>query len=226
MQKLTAVFLLGAVAAALCARAEADIIPPIGLAPGSEYQLVFVTADTTTATSTDITTYNTFVQNEAALNASLPSATWTAIGSTATVSASVNAPNDFVDGSYLPVYNTQGLLVTAAGLYSNIIPVNAITYTQMGNPTGSAVWTGTSQVGSAEPGTALGSESQAQVGISNDGVNPGWLSEIAFNPSGDFPLYALSSALVATPEPTSVTLLGSAMVLLAGFRLLKKRRAA
>ena len=115
MRKSIVFFLLGAVAICALHAADlmADIIPPIGLAPGSEYQLIFVTADTTTATSTDITTYNSFVTTEAGLNPSLPSATWDAVVSTATVNANVNAPNVMVDGSYLPVFNTQGAGMTA-----------------------------------------------------------------------------------------------------------------
>ena len=36
---------------------------PTTLSPGDQYRLVFVTSTTTTATSTDINTYNTFVNN-------------------------------------------------------------------------------------------------------------------------------------------------------------------
>jgi hypothetical protein len=205
MSKQIALLLVGLVA--FCAaQVQTAIVPPIGLAAGSEYQLIFVTSGTTNGQSPDISNYNAFVNVQAALSPSLPIATWSAVGSTDTVNANVNAPSDFVGGSYLPVYNTQGLLVTAAGLYSDIIPVNAITYTQMGVPTATAVWTGSSAFGAAEPGAALGA-GQVQVGISNDAGNPGWLSETAFNPAGDFPLYALSSVLVATPEPASIVLL-------------------
>ena len=83
MRKSLAIFLLAAAIASLAAPVMADIIPPIGLAPGSEYQLIFVTAGTTNAESTDISTYNAFVMAEAALNPLLPTATWDAVGSTA-----------------------------------------------------------------------------------------------------------------------------------------------
>jgi hypothetical protein len=51
----------------------ATVVPPTGLAPGSKYQMVFVTADGTPATSTDIFDYNAFARSEAApLNSLLP----------------------------------------------------------------------------------------------------------------------------------------------------------
>ena len=73
-------------------KAQASIIPPIGLAPGSEYQLIFVTQGTIKATSSQESTYNTFVTTQAALNTNLPSATWTAITSVTGTAASSNAP--------------------------------------------------------------------------------------------------------------------------------------
>jgi len=45
--------------------AEAFQLIPSGLSPGNQYRLVFVTDGTIQATSTDINTYNTFVDNEA-----------------------------------------------------------------------------------------------------------------------------------------------------------------
>lgn len=79
----------------------ADIISPIGLAPGSRYLLIFATVGTLAPSSTDIEYYNTFVTNQAALDPSLPSAIWHAVASTASVAANVNAPS-----AGLPVYNT------------------------------------------------------------------------------------------------------------------------
>jgi hypothetical protein len=75
--------------------ANGGINPTTGVAwqVGDTYRLAFVTEGTTLATSTDIATYNAFVQN-AADNSStfgnLGSVTWKAIGSTATVNAMAN----------------------------------------------------------------------------------------------------------------------------------------
>src|ERR1019366_5978282 len=77
----------------IASRSEAAIITvPIGLAPGSQYRLVFVTNGAYTASSANISTYNTDIANEVALIPQLAalSATWTAIGSTESVSAATN----------------------------------------------------------------------------------------------------------------------------------------
>jgi len=83
-----------------CAAGYANIVTtPAGLAPGSTYQLVFVTLDGFFATSPTISDYNTDVTNEAALNATLAAfdtargVTWTVIGSTQAVNATTNAPS-------------------------------------------------------------------------------------------------------------------------------------
>jgi len=44
---------------------NADIPIPTGLVPGDQFQLVFVTSNTTTAVSTDINYYNAFVNSDA-----------------------------------------------------------------------------------------------------------------------------------------------------------------
>jgi hypothetical protein len=60
--------------------AHAGFIPPAGV---SDYRLLFVSYDVVQATSLNICDYDTFVTNEAAMNAALPSTTWSAIVSTA-----------------------------------------------------------------------------------------------------------------------------------------------
>ncbi|MFM6405650.1 MAG: PEP-CTERM sorting domain-containing protein, partial [Microcystis sp.] len=78
--------------------AEAFQLIPSGLSPGNQYRLVFFTDGTIHATSTDINTYNTFVDNEAHTSTILNDAftnvgidpasiTWKVIGSTASVNA-------------------------------------------------------------------------------------------------------------------------------------------
>ena len=133
---------------------RADFIPP-NLSPGSQYQLIFVTADTTIPGSSNINSYNSFVQSEAALNPSLPSATWTVVGSTASVDALTNSPNIMVGGSYLPVYNTQGVLVSdeaTGGLYAGFYPSPVeVGYTQFGVYDPTDVWTGTESNGTSAP---------------------------------------------------------------------------
>lgn len=66
MKKLFAALVLTTIAAAVCAsQVRAAVIAPVGLVPGSQYQLIFVTFSTRTATSSDIADYNAFVTSEA-----------------------------------------------------------------------------------------------------------------------------------------------------------------
>jgi hypothetical protein len=215
----------------------ASIIPPVGLAPGSEYQLIFSSADTTLATNANISYYNAFVTNEAALNPSLPAAAWTDVGSTATVNAVDNAPNIMVGDSYLPVYNTQGILVSdnaSGGLYAGTV-LAPIGFDQFGdavvggsNPNVDD-YTGSSPTGMALSTQALG-ETAVGPYVGRATTTTGQWLEYGY-PADEylqsFGLYGLSSPLtVPTPEPATITLLGTALSLLAGFRLLKRRRMA
>ena len=67
----------------------APVTAPTGLSPGEQYRLAFMTSTLSTATATDIATYNTFVTNVANSVTELADlgTTWTAIASTATVDA-------------------------------------------------------------------------------------------------------------------------------------------
>ena len=246
MRSQAAISLLAALTifAADTAKLMADVIAPIGLAPGSEYQLIFVTYGTTNAESSNISTYNAFVAAQAALNPELPAATWTAVASTDAVDALTNAPNDTVDGSYLPVYNTQGIEVAAEGLYSSVYPppiLNGIFYDQYGSSPPAVspanyVWTGTDMNGTQGraggahgvffDGTLGGTDGAPITGDDGPDYVGNWLTWDDSQPnSALLPMYALSSVLtVPGPEPSTVTLLGSALSLLAGFRLLKPRR--
>lgn len=76
-------FLLAAFAALSATHLMADVIAPVGLPPGSPYQLIFVTADGIPGTSTTEAPYNTFVNSEAALSPTLPASSWHAMTSTA-----------------------------------------------------------------------------------------------------------------------------------------------
>ena len=60
------------VATMFAGTAVAQVVLPTGLPPGSQYEIAFVTSDGTTATSTDINDYNSFVTAEAAFSSSLP----------------------------------------------------------------------------------------------------------------------------------------------------------
>ena len=107
-------------------RASTIVLPD--LPPGSQYQILFVTAATTEATSSDINYYNGFVSTQAApINAWLPAGTsWTAVASTVEASAVDN-----VTRAYVPVYDTLGHKLAATS-YSRPSPAR---YSAMHNST-------------------------------------------------------------------------------------------
>ncbi|MBW8016643.1 MAG: hypothetical protein FVQ82_10680 [Planctomycetes bacterium] len=79
------------------------------------YRIAFVTETMSIATSTDITTYNTTVADDAAGSTLLDAlgATWNCIGSTETVSAKVNTGTTLTDGGAtdVPIYTPAGVLL-------------------------------------------------------------------------------------------------------------------
>ncbi len=83
------------------------LLTPPTLGPGQQYRLVFTTASTYTATSGDIATYNNDVNTEADSITLLNSlgTTWTAIGSTSSVSAIVNIGLSDSSDDNIPIYN-------------------------------------------------------------------------------------------------------------------------
>ena len=124
---------------------------PTALAPGTQYQLVFVTADAGFATSGTISDYNTFVTTEAALNATLAAfdtangVTWTVIGSTTAVNASANAPSTGI------VYTLNNVQVASGGLYGGSL-LSSINIDQSGNTLNTLVWTGSTTAGTVAGG--------------------------------------------------------------------------
>lgn len=229
-------FLLAALAAFDALPLMATVIAPIGLAPGSQYQLIFVTADTIVGSYGTEAPYNAFVNSQAALGVSsgLPSTSWTAITSTADgTKASDNAP-----WLGLPVYNTQGIQVNlpAQSLYAGSV-FSPVRYDQYGQdpPIPTATWTGSTALG--DPNVPLGSQDihsvidpfalAASTGIFTATGGIAWLqAQFNFFPQySSHPVYALSSALVV-PEPGTLTLIGSALVLLGGRHLLRRGRRA
>ncbi len=214
------IFVLALAASAFCAifalPLAAAVIPPIGLSPGSPYQLIFVTADTTQATSSNIADYNSFVQTEAlaSLSSVVQSASWAAIVSTADVGSSSASVNAFSDGTY-PVYNTAGQLVEPAGgggLYGPpaVLLQNLPDYDQNGNLDVSTAWSGTSVFGRLVPGnTYLMGQAAPIVGVDNLNSDVGqWIDNFATEPnSNSYPIYALSAPIMSpVPEPGTLIL--------------------
>jgi len=199
--------------------ARADVILP-DLPAGSQYQLAFVTTDTTNGTSDAESYYNGFVTAEAApLTAMLPgSATWSAMTSTFNGGNLVDASNNAITYSGMPIYNTQGDLVAIGGsgpqgLWTGSIE-NPIYFDQIGSPVGQSrfVWTGILGVGFetnglGDPGTPFANMGWAQY------ANAYWFYAGDTFQSDMLSVYALSSPItVPVPEPSTLTLLGLALL--------------
>ena len=216
---LTGFFMLAVISSAF----GQIVTVPAGLTLGEQYRLVFVTDGTTTATSTNIATYNTFVTNEANTTPALVAleTTWTAIGSTSSTTAISNT-GTFGFGPSVPIFGLNGTEVAATytQLWSGTLGSD-ISISQGGNYLGgSAVWTGTTPYGERyDSGMAALGGGSGQTGYGGAGyVTSQWsLWSTAVHANSNH-LYALSGVLTVAPEPGSAVLLGLGVGALLGWR--------
>jgi hypothetical protein len=189
------------------------------LTPGDPYHLVFVSSVPSTANfgPNGILSADAFVQNlanTAGIGASM-GVTWKAL-----LSDNAAAPGLGIDAisrfnPTIPIYNMQGQLVAANGgalwSVSAASPlVNPIAYDEFGN--GSAtilveVWTGTDPFGSLERADSDWQNATAgtfATAGSSIAVNTDWING-GGQPAENVPLsvFAFSSELIATPEPST-----------------------
>ena len=192
----------------LAGTAVAGFIPPDLLA-GSEYQVMFVTSSGTTPISSNIADYNSFVQGQAALDSSLPAATWTAVAST----PSFNAINASATSGF-PVYDTHGDLLASG--YAALFATGSYgpQYDENGNPTQfQLAWTGTtgSGVASSHPlGSALSGVGSVTGGYISDAW-PTWLKDTSFDNIDVLPLFAISSP-ITVPKPPTIAVWASPVI--------------
>lgn len=187
---------------------------PTGLSSGDRFRFLFVTSGTTTSTSSDIATYDAFVQSEAG-GATYNGVTlnWKAIGSTATVDA-----RDHVGGfgSTVGVYLPSGIAVASSmttssgGLWSSSL-LTAPNQLIDGTASTGRVWTGSNPSGVATSlplGASAGSSSWAER-IYQDNR---WLLINPFTSTNTYGMYGLSDELTAAPSVPEIDPAGWATV--------------
>lgn len=186
--------------------------PTTGLpwGPGDTYHLVFVTSNTTQAVSTDISSYDTFVNAQADLSTliGVADANWYAMGSTA--SPIVHAREHAVVSA--PVYRLDGVLVATsyADMWDASIQ-NSINKDQHIRTVSTTVWTGTGTDGKYIATRSLG-DTQVRYGSSSV-ANGTWIALANMAPKAEYrPMYALSGLLTiqsagpeapVSPQPTN-----------------------
>lgn len=172
---------------------------------GDTYRLVFCSSTGTTATSSDINTYNTFVQNLAnssSLNiGAAEGVTWKAIASTPTIAANVNASmNPFEGGTSIWLVDGSTLVAEDyPDLYGGRKSMNnAISKSENGGQPLYAgryrdVWTGSDVNGNIKSNDALG----ASDGNSKGGLisKEAWIDRFTINQSEVRPMYGISELL-------------------------------
>lgn len=217
MRKSLVAFLVAACTATIAS--AAPITVPSSLSPGDQYRLVFVTSTVRDATSSNIADYNSFVTTAANSVPELVAlgTTWTAIASTANVSARDNTGTSPNISTGVPIYRLDSALIASnnADLWDGAIAAT-LSITEFGDPSALLyVWTGSDGHGIQFNTRVLGGPNPTR-GQSN-ATTFQWMLAATVFPDNTYSLYAMSGVLTVVPEPSSLMLLGFFGVGLAGY---------
>ena len=231
------------------AAAPVSINTPAGLNPGDRFRIAFVTGTTTTGSSSDIASYNLFV-NTAAGGATYNGSvvTFYAIGSTATVNAFDNIRSTTMND---PVYLAGGALVApsitgTSGLWSGALvnriatDIDGTVVSPDGGGNARLVFTGSLVNGTASskplgyyyPGSPpfVPGQFQASIGQATGGTDAAWIRDGNYGTAVvRQSLYGISETLTVA-SPSSVPEIdpagmGSVLALVTGaLGLLEQRR--
>jgi hypothetical protein len=195
--------------------ASATLIESIAaLEEGAMYRVLFVTSGLTTALSSDIVDYNTFVSTAAGSGSVTGSLglTWKALASTDDVDAQENTDIYNHDAKSVTMFNTRGqiLAISGADLWNGTL-ANQLRYDENGSTVYiENAFTGTNKDGS-KSGATLG-DAVVRVRTGDIGVYNAWIDSNDYEESwNELPFYAASHAVVKpqadVPEPGTVILL-------------------
>lgn len=231
MKKSTIAFTLATVFV-LSIQTQAAVIlqTPTGLAAGDTFRIIFLTQDTITGTSADISTYDTFVNSQAG-GAQYQGSTisWSAIVSTPTISArdhvggyGTNDPVFRIDGTRI----ANSLTTDAAGNglwgYGLASPAHGVLASPSFGIDGAALtgsltaWTGSNYDGTKNDSSPVGAPPVLIGGLPLPGlsmtgttnpVNPFWLRNNTTSNTNSLRVYGMSEQLTVIPEPSSLGLL-------------------
>lgn len=206
-----------------------ELATPAGLNPGDTFRFAFVTSDYLQAVSTDIETYNTFVNTDAA-GATYAGATvlWKVVGSTSAVNARDNVGGY---GSSTPIYLVDGtriandLTTNTGGFWSGSLLTGTVLNMHLdGTTINDETWTGSNDDGTSYTGYVLG-DGFSIVGDTNSTYS--FINYDSERGTGYYYLYGMSADLTvpaAVPEIDPAGMGSVLALLIGGLGLLERRR--
>jgi hypothetical protein len=180
---------------------------------GDMYRFAFCTSTGIVATSTNISTYNDFVQDLADASplgiGAAQDVTWKAIASTASIAARDNASLP-PTGTNVSVWLVDGTTLVAddyVDLYGHRMMNHAINKSETGGAPFedvaqySNVWTGSGVTGGIQSGNELGAaDGTSQCGLITNGDRH-WITRFTLSQTGVRPLYGFSEVLTIETLP-------------------------